>query len=163
MNEFASGQWTLGIKIGLPFAIFGFLLFSGWAVYCTRYWLTFDPYKYHLLDHKWAAGMWAGISWLGVVLYVMSMLFVYWPLDAAYHQYRPVSGTVDSISSRIVSSGDGGSDQNFVVTLTSGPQQYTIGDSRAALLKHGDHVSLFCVRQYDYGSNNAGYGCKWGK
>lgn len=155
MGSQQQGRWTLGILIGLPVIVFLVLFLFGIAVLLG----TLAHY-----DHS------PNFYWGTVVeLIVMCGLglgagFGYWPWSGEYHQYRTVSGNVDTVSSRLVSAGDkGGSNQKFVVTLQGGNQQYGITDTRAALLKSGSHVVLKCKRSYEYGSNDAGYDCKWGQ
>lgn len=152
----AGAQWTLGVKIGLPFAIFGALALLVSAVVFIAWWINESD--------RLTALVTVPLSLVVLGLYTGGIIWAYWPLQAQYHQYRTVSGTVQTVANRLVSAGDkGGSNQKFVVTLIGGSQQYGIEDTRAALLKPGDRVDLRCIRKYDYGSNNAGYDCKWGQ
>lgn len=153
-----SGQWTLGVLIGLPAAILGALLLLGLAVFFWYLWATTPKGTYS--DRSfWICG--AVGTTVAFILFVPGMVWGFWPLDSAYHQYRDVHGTVDQISSRFI--GDGKStSQKFVVTLEGSSQPFGVNDTRAALLKHGDPVSLRCIRVWEYGSDNAGYDCKWG-
>jgi hypothetical protein len=156
MNE-ASGQWTLGVLIGLPIlGIVTVIVILG-GIGLTLFWFS---------EEGWFGGLLA----LGATLLVWALvtgisLFCYWPLKAEYHQYRPVSGVVATTNSRLIASdtSGGGSNQKFVFTLVGTPQQYGVNDTRAAATRPGDTVHLRCVRSYEYGSNNAGYDCKWGK
>ena len=166
MSAVASGQWTLGVLVGLPFACLGALILAGviaaFLVAAHRAdpqerSFTFDPLRVSTVYRLSAVGF--VVVLLG---YAVGIVAGYWPLSAEYHQYRSVTGTVATISNRFVGSGQSTS-QKFVITLTTGSQQYGITDTRAALLHPGDEVSLRCIRVYEYGSNDAGYDCKWGQ
>lgn len=164
MSALASGQWTLGVLVGLPFAILGALillagvvLFVVLAVGSREDSSEIVPWSPRTSRILAAAGIF--VLLLG---YLAGIGWGYWPWQAAYHQYRTVTGTVATVSSRIVG-GDRSVNQKFVITLTSGPQQYGVNDTRAALLHPGDPVALRCIRVYSYGSNNAGYDCQWGQ
>jgi hypothetical protein len=152
----ASGQWTLGTLIGLPIAALALLIVVVVGIAAVFIFAS---------EEGWLGGVLAGLAAFVAVCVVIGITTItYWPFKAEYHQYRAVDGTVSSVANRLVSAGDkGGSNQKFVVTLTSGQQQYGIEDTRAALLKPGDTVHLRCIRSYDYGSSNAGYDCKWGR
>lgn len=47
----------------------------------------------------------------------------------------------------------------YVVVIEGQP--YGVDDTRAALLKVGDSVSLLCTKEFVWGSNNNGYACNW--
>lgn len=146
-------QWTLAVKVGLPvICVLGLFLIAAaiWMIYAFA---TFS---------RWSMLATVPVSLLFLGGAVVLALIAYWPLHAEYHQYRTVTGQVEQVSSRFVGSGDG-TDQKFVVQLKGMPQPYGVKDTRAALLKPGDDVTLRCIRIYDYGSNNAGYDCKWGQ
>jgi hypothetical protein len=156
-----SGEWTLGVKLGLPVA-------AMLAVACLAalvFGLVVVRHE-HRKNYGDTAPGWivSGIATVGLLVTVVITLFCTWPLDAAYHQYRDVTGTVQQVSSRLLSAGDkGGTNQKFVVVLRGDPgRPFGIDDTRAALLRRGDTVHLRCIRVYEYGSTNAGYDCKWG-
>lgn len=159
----ASGQWTLGVLIGIPLSALLVLALLINAGVFTAYFATWNRRSYHaILDARWAMGLWTALACLLPFIATGIVGVIYWPWKAEYHQYRSVHGTVASVANRFV--GDGKStSQKFVITLTSGGQQYGVTDTRAALLKPGDPVSLRCIRVYEYGSNDAGYDCKWGQ
>lgn len=164
----ASGQWTLGVLVGLPVAaVIALLMLTltvGLLIFGIRNQSLPDWDYSYTWSHRRFGFTWASVTFACLLAFCAGMVWTYWPLSAEYHQYRPVSGTVAQVGNRFVSAGgQGGTNQKFVVTLTSGPQQYGITDTRAALLKPGDHVSLRCIRVYEYGSNDAGYDCKWGQ
>jgi hypothetical protein len=150
MRDVASAQWTIGVLVGVPLLIVFMLVCLGIIGYSLFSWRS--------------SVLTAGITFLVLIGGLIGALVAYWPLKAEYHQYRSVSGTVAKISSRLIANdnGDrGGTSQKFVVVLTSGPQPYGVNDTRAALIKPGDTIHLKCKRTYEYGSDNAGYDCKW--
>jgi hypothetical protein len=103
-----------------------------------------------------------GISLLAVAVVLALFPLVGWALvgfNGEYMAYHPVSGKVDQIASRQIADGKGMS-QRYVFTI--GGQPYGVDDTRAALVKPGDTVSLNCVREFVWGSTNNGYACNWG-
>jgi hypothetical protein len=79
--------------------------------------------------------------------------------DSDYLLLKPVSGEVQEIASRQIADGKGMSTR-YVAVING--QQYGIDDTRAALIKPGDTISLNCTKQFVYGSTNNGYACNWG-
>lgn len=167
MNDATSTQWTLGVTFGLPIA--GLAVTALLAIVVTGLVLVIrnrnEGERYNS-SHGWRRwpDRYRGVAMSVPAATVLCILLVilglrYWPWSAAYHQYRPVTGTVAKIGDRINQASTG----NTVVQLTSGPQQYDVLDARGSLLKLGDLVYLRCIRVWDYGSNNAGYSCKWGQ
>lgn len=152
----AAGQWTLSVLVGLP--LIGLVLLISLVVLIIT---TIGAIKDWDNERGFCAAI-AGGALLVLLGTGIGAGVGYWPWKAEYHQYNRVTGTVATITSRLISAGDkGGTNQKFVVVLTSGSQQYGIEDTRAALLKPGDHVAINCKRAYEYGSSNAGYDCKW--
>lgn len=106
---------------------------------------------------------------VGWILLVIGLLIPIGPLvgfgmvgySPDYLFYNHVEGTVTQIASRQISDGSHGMSTRYVVTLQDG-QPYAIDDARAALLKDGDHVSLMCTKEFQWGSTNNGYACNWG-
>ncbi len=93
---------------------------------------------------------------VGVVITIVA----YWPLSADFHKYYPVTGTVQTVDSRLIGNGDSGVSQRFVVVLKESGQPFAIDDTRATLLKPGDSVKLRCKREFEFNSV-PGWGCKW--
>lgn len=162
----ASGQWTLGVLIGLPIAVVIVFLLLAVAGLMQWYGRTRASRKssYGWSTRKYML-VWSPIVAAVAVIVAAITAFSFWPWHAEYHQYRDVTGTVEQVSSRLISAGDqGGSNQKFVVILQQRPgTPYGITDTRASLLHKGDPVHLRCIREYEFGSNNAGYNCKWGR
>ena len=76
-----------------------------------------------------------------------------------YMAYKPVTGQVEQIASRQIASGSSMSTR-YVFEIAGQP--YGVDDTRAALVKPGDTVSLNCVKEFVWGSTNNGYACNWG-
>lgn len=94
------------------------------------------------------------ISW-GVWLWAM------WPLAYDYHHWVQVDGKVDRISKRLVSDGDKGMQERYVLVVDGVPRG--VDDTRASLVRVGDRVQLACKREYEYGLPRGahGWGCRW--
>lgn len=108
----------------------------------------------------------AGFSIGGFVvlaLVVVGSLFALYPYSGEYHSWRVHEGTVAQIASRLVASGEkgGGTDQKFVVTFKGSSQEYGVVDTRAALVKPGDHLQITCIRRHQWGAGVDGYDCRW--
>jgi hypothetical protein len=103
-----------------------------------------------------------GMAFIGALIVaafpIVGFSLVGW--NSEYMAYHSVSGSVQQIASRQIADGHGMS-QRYVVTIDGQP--YGIDDTRAALLKVGDHVSLDCTREFVWGSTNNGYACNWGE
>lgn len=93
----------------------------------------------------WYNAILAGVGCL-LVLGAIT-LWAMWPLKMTYHEYRPVSGIVQSTSSRFLSDGQGNVNQRIAVVI--GGQVYGCDDTRCSLLKKGDPVTLLCKSEYE--------------
>lgn len=99
------------------------------------------------------------------VLLVIVFAFWWWgmafTLSPNYHSWNTKTGVVSQVSSRIVKE-DSGASQRFVVVLNGQP--YGIDDTRAALLKVGDRVTLRCKKEFQWGvpRDAQGWACNWG-
>lgn len=72
-----------------------------------------------------------------------------YPDDFAHHHYTRYTGTVAETNSRLIASGTdgGGTDQKFVVSFKEAPnEQYGVIDTRAALVKPGQTLTIDCVK-----------------
>lgn len=153
----SSGPWSLGVLIGTPIAIVLFLAFSGLAIY------TLHLYRGEVAKRKtqrYATTTWglpsivfAVCALITVVIYAASM----WPYHSEFHQWRSVTGTVQQISSRMVSS-DKSMSQRYVVVIDGEP--FAVDDTRASLLHKGDKVSLKCKKEYQFQAVS-GWACNW--
>lgn len=144
---------SLGIIIGLPIVgillilcVVGFFGFRWWAKNGDSY------------DHGLAvAAKWSTIP--AAVFILIGAAFVYWPLNWEYHSWQTTSGTIQTVSNRLVSTGDKSMEQRFVVQFTDGRQR-ACDDSRCSLLKPGMTLTLRCKRAYQWGST-PGYDCNY--
>jgi hypothetical protein len=107
--------------------------------------------------------LWCAIaSAAGVVVAAVGLWWGMYPWKAEYHEWRPVSGVVETIDSRLVASGngDGSMEDKFVVTFKGNPQEYGVLDTRAAAVKPGDTLTITCVRRWQW-SGSHGYDCNF--
>lgn len=103
-----------------------------------------------------------GIKILAVccaLIAVGSAVGLWWgmyPWKVEYHEWRQVSGTVNSVDSRIVP----GMEDKFVVTFKGNPQQYGVFDTRTASVRPGDKLIITCVRRWQWVGTH-GYDCEF--
>lgn len=106
---------------------------------------------------------WSPIAWFIAIVAALALgfgLVAYYPFSSDFHKYYPVTGTVQTVDSRLIGNGDSGVSQRFVVVLKESGQPFAVDDTRATLLKPGDPVSLRCKREFEFNSV-PGWGCKW--
>jgi hypothetical protein len=111
---------------------------------------------------------WDGFQWftftagvMGAIGVVVGGLVGLYPYDMSYHSWQTKQGVVMKISSRLVAADQGGSSEKFVVVFRGNPQQFAINDTRAALVKPGQHLKLACIRRHQWGGGVDGYNCRW--
>lgn len=138
---------SVGLWLGVPLA--GIVI-----VICAAFCIGFLVSK----PYDWGIGFTIAAV-IGIVTLIGTGLAM-WPWKHDYHYYVPVSGKVERVSNRFISNGDKGVSQRFVVVLNGKP--YGIDDTRASLLKEGDPVKLHCKKEFDWGSSDNGWACKWG-
>lgn len=151
-------EWNTGyivtIWIGVITAGIGLLIFLG----CGIYWLwgsDRNGQDFTISGYASLAG--ALLAIIGGIVIVVGGF----PFAGQYHRYEPVSGTVSqTISSRFLSDGSGGTTQNFLVYINGQP--YRCDDTRCAGLHKGEAVTLMCEKSYQPNSV-AGYVCNWGR
>lgn len=100
-------------------------------------------------------GLWS----LCLVVCAGLLFAVAWPFDMQYHSYQLTSGTVKSVVTRQYAE-DHGSTDYFGIEFTDGRIR-KCNDMRCGLLKPGDQLKLWCVREYQFGPTDAGWGCDW--
>src|SRR5690348_7649109 len=69
-------------------------------------------------------------------------------------------GAVATVDSRTIAVQGGGMEDKFVVKFHGNDQQYGVLDTRAAGLKVGDHLTITCVRIWQW-SGSHGYDCNF--
>lgn len=139
---------SMGLVIGLPIMAVIVLILVAVGILMFR---VDDPYG-DLMPLGFGALILA-------VLIMGATAFAMWPYSSEYHEWRPTSGTVAGISSRMVSAGDSSMEQRFVVMFTDGRQR-ACDDTRCATVKTGDVLSLKCKRAYQW-SASPGWDCNW--
>ena len=135
-------------------------------------WIIFNVVLCVALIASTAIGVWMttddadmrgmGVLWIVGTFVICGALLVAnnFPFDMAYHSYRPVSGTVASVGSRLVDTGSNSTETKYVVTFKGSSQAYACLDTRCALVKPGDHLQLMCIRTWQYASV-PGYDCNY--
>jgi len=138
--------WVIGNVVG-AILILATLLYLVWAN------ITDD------LDGE--RGIWVVGGIVALIIQIGVNVFWNFPFDMAYHSYRPVSGVVEDINSRFLSSNSGKStEQKYAVRFKGSDQIYGCMDTRCSLAKKGDHLQLACERQWQYASVS-GYDCRY--
>ena len=138
----SSGPWTLGVLIGVPVFVIilaAILIFAG---------LAFREGE----DVIGVGAVFASLAVVGLALWA------FFPYSSEYHQWRPVSGTVQAVSHRLISTGDKTMSERYVVKIDGQP--FGVDDTRAGLLKPGDHVDLACKKEWQYAAES-GWACRW--
>lgn len=142
--------WSIGTLVLMPVFIFVAAVFILAGI---AWWIWRTPGSYDM--PAWVGGV-GGIT-IGALLLAGTGLAM-WPWKAQYHQWQPVTGKVAQISSRLVGDSDS-AHQKFVVKFTDGRLR-GVDDTRAALVKPGDTISLKCKRVYQWGAT-PGWDCNW--
>lgn len=149
MNDFnmaASGPWSLGTLIWLPTCVIIVALLSLFAIWLRRN----DEAPFDIVVWVFAAAVVGG---------TLSPVGMY-PYRAEYHQWRDVSGTVQTIDKRLVSDGDSMQEKFVVVFADSGGAQFGCDDTRCAAVAGGDALKLSCKRVWQY-TGTDGYDCRF--
>jgi hypothetical protein len=74
-----------------------------------------------------------------------------YPYQWEYHSYRHVEGTIAEVGVRMLG-GDGGTTQSYAVRLQGDGGEYRCDDTRCSLVKPGDTIALWCIREWHYAS-----------
>lgn len=108
-------------------------------------------------DGPFWPGVAGGIAGLLIVATVW-VIATFPPFETKYHSYRTVSGVVEAIQPRLLADGNGGTTQNYPVTI--GGQDYRCDDSRCALVHVGDTLTLQCIGEFEL-HGASGYDCNF--
>lgn len=153
---------SAGLLFGVPVAVLVVIVCLALAAVV---WVKTLPHErkggYGNYRYDGLGGVILGAFGVAIVTVLLTALLM-WPWKYDYHHWVDVQGTVQKVSSRLVSAGDkGGSNQRFVVVLNG--KAYGVDDTRASLLKVGDPVKLRCKKEYEWGSSLSanGWACKW--
>lgn len=144
-----SRGFTAGLTVTIVLAVIC-LAVVAWGLVYSR------TAAYDAVDGWWLVGVGA----VGLLITVAAAAIAFYPYDMQYHRYKPVTGTVEESTARMLASGDGGSTQQFAVRFVGSPQVYRCDDTRCALVKPGDRLSLNCIRDYEYASTS-GWRCRF--
>lgn len=152
-------QLSTGFIVGTIVAVLLLLILVGLRIFAG--WYFSDEWKKTAYKGDVKAARWLKIlnnALVGVV--IASSAAAYFPWTAQYHVYKPVSGKIQAIGSRIISDGGKSVNQRFGVQI--GNQLYGCDDTRCAELQAGEDVTLMCIRQWQWNANS-GWVCNWGK
>lgn len=163
MSDMAEGNWTLGVLVGIPISALFIVGLTGIGLAIVlaarrmgepRADGTHHPFYFwadEFIPLGWfslgIAIVWAGIA---AVAYI--------PYGKDYHYWAPVTGEVEKVDSRLISSGDGMAER-YVFTIDGQP--YGVDDTRAATVEEGDRVALLCKKEWQWQAAD-GWGCRWG-
>ena len=101
-----------------------------------------------------------GFGYSFVILLIAAIID--FPFSAPYHEYKPVSGIVQSVESRLIASGQSGGGSTQVFPVQIGGQTYKCDDTRCAQLHPGSDVTLLCIKEWQF-NGTPGWECNWGK
>lgn len=141
---------SLGTIIGLPVLL---ILIIAAAITGALFWRA----RQNSDDPFWAGS--AIAAWVTTACLIIGTAIGMWPYKAEYHAWNSASGTVKAMDARLVSTGEAGMEQRFVVTFTDGRQR-ACDDTRCATVKPGDVLALKCKRHYQWGAT-PGWDCNW--
>jgi len=143
---------TVATLIGIPILLLVQIAPAIWALRYAR--SNRDTGNY---SEEFAAKILAAVLGVLIVLTLVATWWGMYPWRWEYHEWRPVSGTVASVDSRLNRT-DSGTEEKFVVTFEGNRQQYGVLDTRAATLRPGDRLSITCVRRWQW-SGTHGFDC----
>lgn len=149
-------RWSLGTLIGFPLLIVATIILVILAV------LLFRKSKTVSLNEDGRILWWCGIvTAFSALCMIVGTAWGMWPYSGEYHQWRETTGVVQRVDSRLLASDTqgGGTTQRFVVTFTDGRQR-SCDDTRCALVKEQDELTLFCKRAWQW-TGTPGYDCTY--
>jgi len=145
-------RWSINFLIGLPLLILLIIaLIVGTAFMFRAYRNDVNSWGRDGMLLAFAIG-------LGLVTVIVIAVTAggFYPYEKEYHAYVKKVGTVESVSKRLLPSGDA-MQEKFVVHYTDG-REFGCEDTRCALVKPGDRLVLACIRKWDYQASD-GYDC----
>jgi hypothetical protein len=145
---------SLGIIIGLPVVALVLAALAVVFFLLHRWAKKYPKHDEHVtaIVLKWAA-------FAAAVIASIVTAFALWPYQWEYHSWQTTTGTVQTVSNRLVSTGEKSMEQRFVVAFTDGRQR-SCDDSRCSLLRPGMTLTLRCKRAYQWGAT-PGYDCNY--
>jgi hypothetical protein len=152
---------TVGLYAGWVFAVItGLLVLAGLVLAA----MAISDNRKDLHPHA-RLGPLPAVAAFGCALVVGAItLWAMWPLKYEYHHYVSKRGTVETISKRIISGGNGRISERVIVKMQDDPFPYGVDDTRAVLLKTGDPVAIKCKREHQFFQpyEQNGWACRWG-
>lgn len=133
----------------------GFIAWCMIVSICALLTIIFTKWSFNNDEPSW--------GWGGVIAFLIGIPIAalgFYPFNMAYHSYRPVSGVVEKIDSRFISTGSKSTETKFVVKFAGDSQLYGCTDTRCANTKPGERLSLACIRVWQYAGVD-GYDCKY--
>lgn len=140
-------SWSLGVLILVPVTLVCLLIGFAFVI-----WGAITD------DYDSGLGFFGGL--LIIVVTVAAAGFGFYPYHTQYHKWHTSTNTVKSISSRFLGS-DSGTTQRFVVGFGNGELR-SCDDTRCALVKVGDKLTLSCKRAWQF-SGTDGWDCNYVK
>jgi hypothetical protein len=138
-------SWSLGVWVGLPFVAIVIIVFLLGAVFFAR------------LDE---GGMAVGtVAVLLVFLGVSGLLWYPFAPVRDFHAWNVVQGTVDRIDKRLISSGDKGMAERYVITFKESDEPFACDDTRCSLSTPGKRINLLCKKEFEFFSV-PGWACR---
>lgn len=144
---------TIGAIAAYIFLPIVTLILIGCALWC---WSYRDGYERSSALFGTAACVLSIPVWL--VLWWWGMAFT---TSGDYHAWNTKQGKVEQIGKRLISSGDNGMSERYVLTLDGVP--YGVDDTRASIAKVGNVVTLRCKKDYQWAVPRESHGwvCRW--
>lgn len=84
----------------------------------------------------------------------------YWPFNETYHKWYPVTGTVAEVNQRLISDGNKGMSQRYVIRFRESGELFGCDDTRCALATSGKYLALKCKKEYVFQSDS-GWACNY--
>lgn len=116
-------------------------------------------------DLEGERGLWLAGGIAALFIQIGINVWFNFPFSMEYHSYKPISGTVEDVNTRLLTEGSGDSrsvSQKYAIRLEGSDQIYGCQDTRCSLAKKGDKLKLYCERQWQYASV-PGYDCRYGQ
>jgi hypothetical protein len=145
---------SLGTMVGLPILLLAALaaVIVGVLLWRYRHRAVDDDNEVFVIASAFGC-------WVLAAGFLIGTAIGMWPYSSEYHVWRTTTGTVKTMDSRMVSAGDNGMEQRFVVTFADGRQR-ACDDTRCTTVKPGDVLTLKCKRHYQWGGT-PGWDCNW--
>lgn len=148
---------SIDFVVGISIATF-FVIVAGVLIYFGRRVIK-DKHDRELLEPS-DGKIFVGGGLLVLLVTIGIFIVATWPLfDMEYHSYKLVNGQVAESQSRLLAEGKG-TTQNFAVMLAGTNDIYRCDDTRCSLLKPGDHIWMWCIREWQQAAT-PGYVCNY--